>query len=162
MSAPPRLDVRPKTPADDAAVAGILAAATAELRRVYRRAPAPGGSAGADGGEAPQTLVAVEDGAVVGVVECCLRPDAVYVRGLAVHPRHRRRGVARALLRAAEAIAVGAGRARLTLCAIRETGNPAIFARLGFAATGEAAAEGFEGADGQPVTRVDMGRPVGR
>jgi len=105
--------------------------------------------------------VAVEDGAVVGVVEYCLRPDAVYVRGLAVHPRHRRQGVARALLRAVEAIAMREGRARLTLSAIRETGNPAIFARLGFAATGEAAAEGFEGADGRPVTRVDMGRLVG-
>lgn len=34
--------------------------------------------------------------------------------------------------------------------------------RLGFAATGEAAAEGFEGADGRPVTCVDMGRPVGQ
>lgn len=161
MPAPHRLDVRPQTPADAAAVAEILAAATAELRRVYRRAPVPGGSAGADGGEVPQTLVAVEDGTVVGVVECCLRPDAVYVRGLAVHPRHRRQGVARALLRAAEAIAVRAGRARLTLCAIRETGNAAIFARLGFTATGAAAAEGFEGADGRPVTRVDLWRPVG-
>ena len=102
------------------------------------------------------SFVALEQGAVVGVVDCCMRTDSVYVRGLAVHPQSTRRGIARALLRAAEELAVRRGRHSVTLSTIKETGNGKIFAKLGFAATAEAPAEEFEGADGRPVTRLDM------
>ena len=71
-------------------------------------------------------LVAVEDGRVIGSVTLELegrvdpdepppRPDEAHVRMLAVHPAHRRRGVARALMAACEEEARRRGRRLLTL-----------------------------------------------
>ena len=79
-------------------------------------------------GRAARTLVlvAVEDGRLIGCVtleldgrvdpdEPPLRPGEAHVRMLGVHPGHRRRGVARALMAACEEEARRRGRTFLTL-----------------------------------------------
>lgn len=152
------IDIREKTDADD--VAGIIALATEELRRVYRLAAKVGRPATPEAEHAAISLVAVEDEAIVGIVEYCEKEDSLYVRGLAVHPHQRRRGIATALIRKVEAIAVREGKAKITLSTIKETGNPMIFAKLGYSIINEAPAAGFEGLEGQSVTKVDMCRPL--
>jgi ribosomal protein S18 acetylase RimI-like enzyme len=89
-------------------------------------------------------VVAVEDGRVVGsaTVEVDARveeddpplaPDEVTVRMLGVHPDARRRGVARAMLDEAEAIARRAGRSRITLgTAARMRPAQSMYEHLGF------------------------------
>lgn len=149
-------EIREKTDTDD--VAKIIALATEDLRRVYRRAAKVDGPATPEAEHAAVALVAVEGKVVVGIVEYCEKEDSLYVRGLAVHPPQRRRGIAKALIREVEAIAALEGMSKVTLSTIKETGNPKIFARLGYNIINEAPATGFEGLDGQSVTKVNMCR----
>jgi len=58
---------------------------------------------------------------------------ALHVSQLAVVPKFRKRGVARALLQSANDAAIERGAIKLRLNTIQETGNVAIFERLGFA-----------------------------
>lgn len=149
-------EVREKTDKDE--VAGLIALATEELRRVYRRAANVDGPATPETEHAAVSLVAVEGEAVVGIVEYCEKEDSLYVRGLAVHPQQRGRGIAKDLMRQVEAIAARRGKLKVTLSTIKETGNQKIFTKLGYAVINQALAKGFEGLDGQPVTKVDMCR----
>lgn len=152
------IDIREKAVTDNDAVAEIVALATEDLRRVYRRAPCQNGLAAPEGGDILMSLVAVKGEIVIGVVEYCVQHESLYIRGLAVHPQQRRSGIARALIHAAEGIAVRDGKMKVTLSTIKETGNPKIFIKLGFTVVHEELAEGFDGVEGQPVTKVDMCR----
>ena len=149
-------EVREKTEADD--VAGLVALATEDLRRVYRRAVYADGPATPEADHAAISLVAVEGEAIVGIIEYCEKEDSLYVRGLAVRPEERRRGVAKALIREVEAIAAREAKLKVTLSTIKETGNPTIFAKLGYNIVNQAPATGFESLDGQSVTKVNMCR----
>lgn len=151
------VQTRWKTAADSGQINEIIAFATEDLRRVYRPVPRGDETASREEGQ-PMTLVAVEGDAVVGVVDYCLRHDDLHIRGLAVHPQQRKREVARELVRAIEQIALGCGKAMVTLSTIKETGNPLIFERLGFTMATEAPAEGFQSADGHHVIKADMCR----
>jgi len=151
------VDIREKTVTDNDRVAEIFALATADLRRVYRRTKDTTKSATVVE-DAPVSLVAVEGETIIGVVEYCTGPDSLYVRGLAVHPQQRRRGVARSLIGAIEGVAARDGQTKITLSTIKQTGNQPIFERLGFTVINEAPAKGFEGVDGEQVTKVDMCR----
>ncbi|MBS4097684.1 MAG: GNAT family N-acetyltransferase [Sulfuricella sp.] len=150
--------IRSKTAADVDQVTAIVALATQELRRVY--APLPRKNPMPPHHEAAPylSLVAVTGNVVAGVVEYCVSPGGIHIRSLAVHPRQRQRGVARALIGAVERIAVSEGKSQVTLSTIRETGNPTIFAKLGFKVVDAAPAEDFHGRDGQPVTKITMCR----
>ena len=57
---------------------------------------------------------------------------------------------------AVEEAAARLGKSELRVSTIKETGNPAMFVKLGFAVIGETSAPGFEGAKGERITRVDM------
>jgi N-acetylglutamate synthase-like GNAT family acetyltransferase len=151
------VEVREQAAADGEQVTEIVALATEDLRRVYGPAPRHKQTSTPEE-DRPMTLVAVERNIVVGVIEYCVRPDELYIRGLAVHPRQRQRGIARVLIHSIEQIAIGYGKAKVTLSTIKETGNPVIFARFGFTVVNEATAEGFQRSDGQPVTKVNMCR----
>lgn len=94
----------------------------------------------------------------MGVVECIVLEGEVYIQGLAVHPNHRRRGVAKELLRHVAAAAQREGKRVLRLSTIKETGNVPIFERLGFAVVRENIAEHFERVPAGPVIQVDMVR----
>lgn len=68
------LEVREKTDKDE--VAGLIALATEDLRRVYRRAANVDGSAMLETEHAAVSLVAVEGETVVGIVEYCEKEDS--------------------------------------------------------------------------------------
>jgi len=106
------------------------------------------------------SLVALEREVVVGIVEYIEKGESLHLQGLAVHPKQRRRGIARALIREVEAIAIHKRNSRVTISTIKETGNPQIFALLGYDVISESPATGFEGVDGKSVTKVDMCRKL--
>ncbi len=149
-------EIREKIDTDD--VAEVVALATEELRSVYRRATNVDSSVMPKTEQHVASLVAVERELIVGVVEYCRKADSLYVRGLAVHPQMRRLGIGKALVREVEAIAAQEGKPMVTLSMIKETGNLTIFERLGYYVINEAAATGFEGVDGHPVTKVELVR----
>ena len=151
-------DIREKIAADEDRVAEIVALATKELRSVYVLSPRRVPSASQREDSVSTFLVAVEENVVAGVVEYRASLDAINIQGLAVHPQKRQKGIARALIGAVERIAVSSGKPRLNLSAIKETGNPKIFAKLGFDLVNQEPADGFQGADGQEVSKVNMCR----
>ncbi len=142
---------------DAAAVRDIVAAATEELRRVYRhRIDAPPARCDDEGF---RTLVASDTaGRILGVIECRAEGPDLQVRGLAVHPEARQRGIARALLSHLDGEAGRFGLSSLTLKTIHETGNARIFDRLGFEVVGRAPSERYVGRDGATVTEVTLRR----
>lgn len=148
--------IRDKNNTDD--VEEILRLATADLRCVYRRSKKADNRAMSGEEVAAKSLVAVEGETVVGCIEYCETEDSLYVRNLAVHPQQRRRGVAKALIREVEVIAAREGKLKVNLSTIKETGNTGLFTRLGYSISNETPALGFEGLDGQPVTKVELYR----
>lgn len=148
--------VRKARDCDGSGIRILIAAATQELRRVYK--PRPVASQPAP--EEAESLVAVVGDRIVGIVEYVTREASIYVRGLAVHPEFRRQGVARAMLSEVARVARQLNLSELTLSTIRETGNPAIFERLGFVAQGVHESHRFVDADDCPVTQVDMVYPL--
>ncbi len=134
----------------------LRAAATHDLRRVYRPRWRGGGTAPVARKVARQELVASRNGAVLGVVEYLKRGEGLFLRGLAVHPCARREGVAGALIAHLKEMARAAGISRLELATIVETGNVSIFERLGFRVTDIAPAEAFESLDGGTVMQARM------
>ena len=90
-------------------------------------------------------IVALEGRRPVGCAFAALRDDCVYVGKVAVVDSIRRRGVARKLMQAAEALARANDRPFLELeTRIELTENHATFAALGFAKVGETAHAGFD------------------
>ena len=83
-------------------------------------------------------------GAIVGAVLWTEEAEALYVGRLAVHPEHRRRGIARALMDEAESEARCRGLTRMTLGVRLELeDNRRLFASCGFAETTLHRHEGF-------------------
>lgn len=148
--------VRQAHAGDRAGRLSIMAAATQELRRTYYPKETGKGCISTPAG----ALVALERGRVVGTVEYVLECDHVYLQGIAVHPKYRRRGICRSLLAAANALARENGLNTVVLYVIEETGNVTIFERLGFNITRRVPAVGYVSPTGAPVTRVEMERRI--
>ncbi|MCB1335577.1 MAG: GNAT family N-acetyltransferase [Roseivivax sp.] len=84
------------------------------------------------------------------------QPDALYIGKLAVDPSQQGRGLGRALVAEAEALARRLGLPRLRLeTRIELTGNHAAFARMGFVRTAEKAHPGFD-----RTTSITMEKPL--
>ncbi|MFD2111221.1 GNAT family N-acetyltransferase [Thiorhodococcus fuscus] len=130
----------------------LLEAATQDLRRTYQ----PRASGGRCAVEATGVLVALNGSALVGTAEYIQKEHHVYLQGIAVHSRYRGQGVCRALVLAAGEIAKRNGLPTLVLCAIEETGNVAIFEKLGFEISSRAIAQNHVSPSGGPVTQVEM------
>lgn len=86
-------------------------------------------------------LAAMQDGRVAGSVQldCDTPPNQPHraeIRKLLVHPDFRRRGIARALMRAAEAAAVQAGRSLITLDTRSGDNAEPLYASLGYRTVG--------------------------
>jgi len=92
-----------------------------------------------------ETCFIVEaDGKLIGGIFCRPDGDALYVGRLAVHPDWRRRGIANALMDAAQAEARRLGAKRVTLgCRIALTSNLALFRRHGFVIVRESCHPGY-------------------
>jgi len=106
-----------------------------------------------------ETLILAWDGArLVGCGFAALREGCVYVGKLAVDESMRRRGVARGILEAAEALARENGRPFVELeTRIELTENHATFAAVGFRRVAESAHPGYD----RP-TSVTLRKPVPR
>jgi GNAT superfamily N-acetyltransferase len=101
-------------------------------------------------------IVATEGDALIGCAFAALREDCVYVGKVAVHPSARGRGVARAMLAAAEDLARRHGRAALELqTRVELHENHATFAALGFQKVAETAHPGYT----RP-TSITMRKPL--
>ena len=153
------LTIRQTTSEDDLAVADIERFATAELRKVYR----PTAAASAKRSTlAPDLtgLVALLDGRAVGAVRYRVAEGRLSLLGLGVHPDFRRRGIAAALGQHLEAIGADSDCAFVSLYTVRETGNVAIFERMGFAVESEGPTDLFESPLGLALTEVFMTKAI--
>jgi ribosomal protein S18 acetylase RimI-like enzyme len=151
------LVVRAAGPVDDEAARRVAALAFETVRAVYR--PSPAAVATASEIEL-ERLVAIADGDVVGTVRFGVADERLRVIGLAVLPACRRRGIARALLDELARIAQARGGRVLALFTIVQTGNVAVFERLGFRCIWEAAAADSISVTGRPLTEAYMERDV--
>ena len=109
----------------------VMDAAFATLRDVYR--PKPDALPTSENTNLDtKTIVALVKGEIVGAVCTYQDATALHVSQLAVVQKFRKRGVARALMQSADEAAIECGANQLRLNTIQETGNVAIFQRLGF------------------------------
>lgn len=153
------LVVRTARPEDRAGIEAVTAAATAELRRSYRPIPSRIG-ADRDRDESLR-LVARLDDAVVGTLDCHFGPGTAHLRRLAVDPRHRRRGIARALVDRASELA-RRRKLGVSIETIRETGNVPIFERMGFRVVSAAVDDRFASDVHRELVSVRLERDPGR
>ncbi|HTL32777.1 MAG TPA: GNAT family N-acetyltransferase [Kofleriaceae bacterium] len=124
--------IRPAVAADEPGIAAVAESALAVLRRIYR--PTPAAIARKHEQRKLPRLVAVAGTEIVGTVEYALAEDRLHLMSLFVLASHRRQGVARALV---DELAKLAGTRPLSLNTVRETGNVAVFERLGFSTVRE-------------------------
>jgi len=111
--------IRPATANDAAAIAALLADAFVEFRPLYT----PDGyhATTPDRDEVQRRFtegpvwIAEQKGAIAGTASAVVRPDGVYIRGMAVSPTARGRGVGRLLLNEVEQFASAQDRPRLYL-----------------------------------------------
>ena len=151
--------VRAPVNADEEAIAEVHALAIADLRKVYR----PNEKAFDNLSRISSSLtplVATKGERVVGTVQLRVEDDRYFVTALSVHPAHRRQGVARALVDAIAKIAGSAGSRCVALHTVKETGNVAVFDRLGFQTVEESEEDFFESDLYDVLTNVYMERPL--
>ena len=107
--------LRPAEPADAAAIRDIVRAAYAKWVPVIGREPLPM-RADYDKAVAEHPFdLAVEDGAIVGMIETMLAEDHLWIENVCVVPRAQGRGIGRLLLERAERQAIEAERRELRL-----------------------------------------------
>ncbi len=150
------IKIRKQLEQDEGAVKCIIAAATDELRSVYR----PIQTNGKRNDEKPISIVAVIKTTVVGFAEFLVYENNVLVRGLAVSPMHRRQGVAKTIIEHIMISARKEGKTELVLRTVKETGNTSVFSHMGFNVASEEISELFESIQGEPVTLVNMRKIV--
>jgi N-acetylglutamate synthase-like GNAT family acetyltransferase len=122
----PVIVVRPATVNDISAARSLAERGFAELRRFYRpKLPA-------SAADSANCVVAEIDGRVAGTALFAIEADRLHLWALAADPEVRGIGVARALLAHLGDTAMAARLRALSLCTIQQTGNVAMFERLGF------------------------------
>ena len=146
------IKIRTQIDTDAEAVKSIIAAATDELRSIYR----PIKTKVQNKIGKPISLVATIKENVVGSAEYFICENSVLVRGLAVSPVYRKRGVARAIIEHIILRAQKEGKAELVLSTIKETRNTNAFLHMGFTVVSEMVSEIFVGIQGEQVTVVNM------
>lgn len=145
--------IREATHSDHDQLKAVSHDAHATLRKVYR----PGPSAKAIGTENPYTrIVAIKGGLLVGMATYEVDGDSIYFGSLGVLDHYRKQGVARALVRHIEGIALKEGFKKLTCATVEETRNVPIFEKLGFKIISRAIPEKFESLIGTPIHEVTM------
>lgn len=150
--------IRDASSADQPPLDELTRLAFEELRRIYR--PSQGAvSAKAALDASLARIVAVDErDDIVGTVQYRIEVSRLHLLGLAVDPTHRRLGVARRLVDHLVETACRRSLEVVSLYTVKETGNPAVFERLGFRTIREQPDAWCIGVDGQPVTEVYMER----
>ncbi|WP_111657206.1 GNAT family N-acetyltransferase [Isoalcanivorax indicus] len=150
------IQVRLARTADRGALGALRDEVTSALRRIYL--PVTGGAAHRRIMPRFDVLVAWMGGELAGTLEYTLAHETLYLQGLGVANRFRGQGVARALIEHVADIGQHYPLSHMELCTIRETGNVAVFERMGFSVCDERPSTQFVGAAGQPVSEVIMQR----
>ena len=148
------IKIRNQLDSDADTVKSIVAAATNELRSIYR----PTNTNIQNKTEKPINIVATIKENIVGLAEFLICENTVLVRGLAISPIHRRQGVARAILEHVMLIAQKEGKTELAVNTIKETGNTNTFLHMEFTIVSEETSEAYENVQGEPVTLVSMSK----
>ena len=146
------INIRKQTDSDTETVKSIIAAATDELRSIYR----PIKTNTQKEIKKPITIVAIIKENVVGTAEYLINKNNILIRGLAVSPIHRRQGVASSIIEHVMLRAQKEDKSELILSTIKETGNTNAFLHMGFTVASEAISEMFESVQGGQVTLVNM------
>ncbi len=101
------------------------------MREIYR--PGPRAQSATEQTGSIVRLVAEVEGRILATACYEQIPDQLELFSFACDPAHQRQGMARALVQQIETIARQAGIRRLRAVVVSETGNAAIYERLGFA-----------------------------
>ena len=160
-----QVEIREARPADAAQIAAVNASATSTLRETYRpnaRALAHKKSIA----DSLTQLVAVVEGTVVGTVQYKfeaghkLEHGRVHFLSLDVQANFRRQGVATQLIDRLAEIGKQAGAKVLSTYTVTQTGNVAIFERVGFRVVCEEPSELFESDRFDTITETYLERPI--
>ncbi len=149
------ITVRDAQPHDIEAALRVDAAAVATLRQTYR----PNQKALANRKRLSphlKRIVCLLDGRIVGTTQYYQDGNSLRLLGLGVLPEARRQGVARAMIAALADSARGLGLCSLATHTVRETGNVAIFQKLGFHVVSETPDEYYESDKYATLTDVDL------
>ncbi len=139
----PPITIRKATVDEADVVAAVFEAAFAPLRSIYRP-KADIASRQAERAKEGIRIVAELDGRVVATVQFDSHKEHVHVIGLAVHPHFQRMGIARRLIDWITVQAPTLGHNVVVLDTIKETGNVALFEKMGFRVFHEGISRCFE------------------
>jgi ribosomal protein S18 acetylase RimI-like enzyme len=133
----------------------VVASALLTLRQVYRPTAA---AVARKEQSAPRRrrLVAEAQGLVCGTVEYQLEADRLHLVGLSVKASHRRLGIARRLVEHLIELAIAERKQWVSLYTVRQTGNVALFEKMGFNVVDEQPAVDLVAENGGEVTEVYM------
>ena len=149
------ITVRPNLPEDAEGIQRVSESATATLRETYR--PNQRGLANRRRISSQLSrLVALVDGEIAGTTQYYVDGEAVRMVGLLVRADHRRRGVARALVRGVADVARKQGYRLLVTRTVKETGNVPVFEKLGFRVLSERPDEYSESDKYPALSEVDL------
>ncbi len=144
--------VRPATKADVPAIRALVRAAYAKWVPVIGREPVPMTADYARAVRLHRFDLMERDGALAALVETIPRADHLWVENLAVSPDHHGRGLGRAMLRRAEAVARELGHTAIKLGTNQAfAGNVEFYRRAGFVIERE---EPFRGGVGVYFTKA--------
>ena len=148
------ITVRSEMDKDKAEIQRVIKSAVATLRQTYR--PTQKAMDNKIQKTSYQRLVAIIDDQVVGSVQYSFDTHCAGIIGLDVHKAHRRKGVARSLISHIKEIGIKKKAFFLKLHTIKETGNVAVFKRLGFKVASEQIDDLFESDIFDTLTDVEM------
>ncbi len=138
------MDIRPARFADAALLRELVERAYGGYVAAIGRRPAPMDEDYAAAIARATVLVAIEAGAIAGVIVLSEQGDHLLIENVAVEPVHQHAGIGRALLNRAEAIARERGLAELRLYTNEAMErNLRLYPRLGYRETGRRPGAGF-------------------
>ena len=153
------VDIRKSLPVDSEEIARIVSLATEVLRKTYH--PNSSSGTGAEKSiEKLESLVAIENTRVIGVVEYKMEDNFIYFQGLAVDPIFHKQGIARNIIQTLEGAARESDKRILKMATIEETGNVRIFEKIGFNVTSRKVSKCFQTNNCKEVHVVTMEKYV--
>ena len=150
------IQIRDAIECDQEARLRMLNKATKELRKIYlpKEVKTPGSH------NATKAIVAFVEKKVLGTAEYSAIDKHVYIQGVAVDYQYQGRGVCACLLDAIETFAREERFEKLTLRVIEETGNVAIFEKLGFKVRKRVTSASYETPKGEAVIEVELEKVI--
>ncbi len=149
-------EIRQANSSDSASVAKLFDAAFAPLRAIY----APKRKAVDRQAKRPDAIriVAGVSGRIVGTVEVDRHGPSLRLVGFAVHPEFQRQGIGRSIV---DWVIANLTADSIELATIRQTGNVAVFERMGFNVVAEKVADWCVSSQFERLHEVTMVKALG-